>query len=614
MNAERLQEQLKTLPNQPGVYLFRDEDGRILYIGKATSLRSRVRSYFGQAADRSFKLRELSRRTVSVETFVVTSPAEALLLESNLIKEHAPRFNVQLRDDKTFPYVKVTVREPFPRVLVTRHLVRDGSRYFGPFTDVGAMRRALRMIRQMFTVRSCHYALPRDAPARPCLDYFIDRCMAPCVGSQSEAEYREMIDRILEILSGRTRGLKRDVRRQMEEASDKLQFERAAELRDVLRGLGAMEKRQTSIDYRGGDRDVLGIARSGDAACCVFLRVREGKLLGRHIHFLHIGEGSHDEAALASAAIKGAYLSQDDVPPELLVSSDFEDRPIVESILSERRGGPFRIGVPHRGTKRRLLDMAEENASHILAERVGLESPAGADVPLPPAARELAVALGLESPPRDIVCFDISTLSGRDSVGSAVWLRDGAPRKKEYRRFRIRETADGKTDDFSMMQEIVGRYFTRRVTRAEAIPDLVLIDGGKGQLGAALHAMESTGVSDIPVAALAKRQEEVFVPGVADPLILDRRSPGLRWLQLARNEAHRFALDYNRKLRQRRTLRSGLSDVEGVGPVREKDLLREFGSLEQIRRASPGDLTKVSGIGPATARRILETLSRTNAE
>ncbi len=343
MSDERLQEQLKTLPSQPGVYLFRDDDGRILYIGKATSLRSRVRSYFGQAADRSFKLRELSRRTVSVEIFVVTSPAEALLLESNLIKEHAPRFNVQFRDDKTFPYVKVTVQEPFPRVLVTRRLVRDGSRYFGPFTDVGAMRRALRMIRQMFTVRSCHYALPQEAPERPCLDYFIDRCKAPCVGRQSEEEYRGMIDRILDILSGRTSGLKRDVRHQMEEASERLEFERAAELRDVLRGLRSMEKRRTSIDFRGGDRDVLGIAKSGDAACCVFLRVREGKLLGRYVHFLRIGEGSDDEAVLAAAAIKGGYLNQDDVPPELLVPSDFEDRPIVESILSERRGGPFRI-------------------------------------------------------------------------------------------------------------------------------------------------------------------------------------------------------------------------------------------------------------------------------
>ena len=610
MLAEGLQEQLKTLPNRPGVYMFRSDDGEILYIGKATSLRSRVRSYFGGAADRSFKLRELSRRTASVETFVVSSPAEALLLESNLIKEHGPRFNIQLRDDKSFPYVKVTVHEPFPRVLVTRRLVRDGSRYFGPFTDVGAMRRALRMIRQMFSVRSCHYDLPRDAPARPCLDYFIDRCRAPCVGKQAQADYREMIDQILEIPSGHTGRLKRDARRGRITDSQHA-FERAAGLRDILRGLESMEKRQTSIDFRGGDRDVLGISRSEDTACCLFLRVREGKLLGRYVHFLQIGEGADDLSALTSAAIKGAYLRQDDLPPELLVPADFEDRPLIVSMLTERRQGSFHIRVPQRGTKRRLLELAEGNAAHILTERTEVEANLSGGTIAPPGARELAAALGLESPPRDIACFDISTLSGRDSVGSSVWLRDGAPRKKEYRRFRIRETTDGKTDDFSMMQEVVGRYFARRVTKGEAIPDLVVIDGGKGQLGAALHAMESAGVSDIPVVALAKRLEEVYVPGLSDPLVLDRRNHGLRWLQRARDEAHRFAVDYNRKLRRRRTLRSGLSEVPGVGPTREKDLLREFGSLAEIRKATVEELIRVPGVGPATARRILAELSKT---
>lgn len=609
MSTDRLREQLQTLPSRPGVYLFRGDDGEVLYIGKATSLRNRVRSYFGPRADRSFKLQELSRRTASVETFVLGSPAEALLLESNLIKEHAPRFNIQLRDDKTFPYVKVTVHEPFPRVLVTRRLVRDGSRYFGPFTDVGAMRRALRMIRQMFTVRSCHYDLPQDAPDRPCLDYFIDRCRAPCVGEQTQGEYREMIDRIVEILSGHTGRLKQDVRRQMKEAADGLDYERAAELRDILRGLGSLEKRQTSIDFRGGDRDVLGIARTEDEACCLFLRVRDGKLLGRSLHFLQIGQGGEEVATLTSAAVKGAYLNRDDLPPELVVPADFEDRELIESLLSERRKGPFRIRVPQRGLKRRLLDLAEGNAAHILSERAQLDVSITGSSPSPPAARELAGALGLEAPPRDLTCFDISTLSGRHSVGSAVWLRDGVPRKKEYRRFRIRETADGKTDDYSMMQEVVGRYFARRVKDDEALPDLVIIDGGKGQLGAALHGMESAGVSDVPVIALAKRQEEVFMPGTPDPLHLDRRSDALRWLQRARDEAHRFAVEYNRKLRGRRTLRSRLSEIPGVGPTREKDLLRKFGSLKAIREASTDELASVRGVGPTTARQILAALS-----
>lgn len=609
MPGDRLREQLKSLPAKPGVYMFRGPDGDILYVGKAASLRSRVRSYFGAAADRSFKLRELSRRADSVETFVVESPAEALLLESNLIKEHEPRFNIQLRDDKSFPYVKVTVHEAFPRVLVTRHLERDGSRYFGPFTDVGAMRRALRMIRQTFDVRSCHYDLPHDSPDRPCLDFFIDRCRAPCVGKQTQAEYGEMISQILEILSGHTGRLRRDVQRQMEGAAEALDYERAAEFRDILRGLSSLGKRQTSIDFRGGDRDVLGIARTGNAACCLFLRVRDGKLLGRDVHFLRIGEGNDEPAALTAAAITGGYLGRDDVPPEVVVPSDFEDRPLIESMLSERRGGAFHIRVAQRGLKRRLLELAEKNAEHVLAERIERGTLGVGTGTLPPAARALAAALALDSPLRDLVCFDISTLSGRDSVGSAIWLRDGRPNKAEYRRFRIRETPDGETDDFSMMQEVVGRYFQRRVREDLSMPDLVLVDGGKGQLGAAMHAMERAGVSDIPVVALAKKQEEVFLPGAHGPLRLERRNPGLQWLQRARDESHRFAVSYNRKLRARRTLRSGLSDVRGVGPAREKVLLRHFGSLAAIRRATMQELTAVQGVGPATARRILDALS-----
>jgi excinuclease ABC subunit C len=608
LSAE-LREQLKALPDRPGVYLFRDDDGEILYVGKATSLRSRVRSYFGSSARQSFKLRELSNRTADIETFVLETPAEALLLESNLIKENGPRFNIQLRDDKTFPWVKVTVHEPFPRVLVTRHLVRDGSRYFGPFTDVGAMRRALRMIRQMFTVRSCHYDLPRDAPRRPCLDYFIDRCRAPCVGEQSEAEYRGMIDKILEILSGHTGGLRRDVRRQMKEAAEDLQYERAAELRDILKGLSALEKRGTAIDFRGGDRDVLGISRSENLACAIYLRVREGRLLGRSVHYLNVGEGKAGHAELTAAAIKAVYLRREDLPPELVVPSDFEDRELVQGVLAERRGAAFRIHVPQRGLKKRLLDLASENALHLLSERTELETGEGGRGAPPAAARELGLALELDVPPRDLVCFDISTLSGRESVGSAVWLGDGAPKKKEYRRFRIRETADGKTDDYSMMQEVVQRYFSRRVKEDRPVPDLVVIDGGKGQLAAALHAMESAGVSDVPAISLAKRFEEVFLPGRADPVRLDRRNAGLLWLQRARDEAHRFAVDYNRKLRSRRTLRSRLSDVPGVGPAREKDLLREFGSIEAILRADPEELTRVRGIGLATAQRIHQTLA-----
>ncbi len=603
-----LRDRARSLPRRPGVYLFRDSAGEILYVGKAHSLRERVRSYFGPGANRSFKLRELSRRAASVETFVVDSDAEALLLESNLVKENTPRFNIQLRDDKTFPYVKVTVQEPFPRVLVTRRLERDGSRYFGPFTDVGAMRRALRQIRQSFKVRSCHYALPGDAPDRPCLDYHIERCQAPCVGYQTEAAYGQMIDRILDILGGRTGRLKREVQAQMEEAAAELAFERAAEFRDVIRGLATLEQRQTSIDARGGDRDVLGIASDHGLACCTFLRVRDGKLLGREVRFLGLGEGDEGQSAITAAAVKGVYLGRDNLPRELLVPADFEDRELLQSILAARRGSAFTIRVPLRGRGRRLLELAAENATLVLAERDRQHARETGAEPAPPAARELAVVLELGSPPRNVVCFDVSTLGGTDSVGSAVWLSDGSPRKSEYRRFRIRETPDGRSDDYSMMQEIVGRYFQRRLVEDRPLPDLVVVDGGRGQLAAALHAMESAGVSDLATVSLAKREEEIHVPDTPAPLRLDRRSPALHWLQRARDESHRFALEYNRKLRRRRTLRSRLSEIPGVGPGRESDLLREFGSVDAIRKAGPEDLAAVPGIGPSMA--LLAELSR----
>lgn len=612
MGAEDLRRAAAALPRRPGVYLFRDEAGEILYVGKAKALRDRVRSYFGREAAASPRTARLVRRIRGLETFVTESEAEALLLESNLVKEHRPPFNIQLRDDKSFPYVKVTLGEPFPRVLVTRRLVPDGSRYFGPFTDVGAMRRALRLVMQRFRVRTCHWALPAQAPDRPCLDYHIDRCRAPCVGFQSEAEYRAMIDEILGILAGGTSELRREVREEMEQAAGRLDFERAAELRDVLAGLAVLERRQTSVDFRGGDRDVLGLAVEGGEACCLLLRVRDGLLLGREVRFFE-NVDADDPASIVEAALKGFLLRDADVPPEVLAPADFDDRPLLERILGDRRRDGVRILRPLRGQKRRLLDLAAVNARHLLEERASLGSSPGraeeepVDGPAPAAAR-LAAALDLPAPPRDVVCFDISTLGGRESVGSAVWLRDGRPHRSEYRRLRVRETPEGRPDDYAAMQEVVGRYFRRRVREGRALPDLVLVDGGRGQLGAALQGMEGAGVSDLPVAALAKRFEEVWLPGRAHAVVLEDRDPALHWLQRARDEAHRFALGYNRLLRRKRTLRSVLRDVPGVGPARETELLRRFGSPAGVAQRSAEELAGVPGIGPATARRILEAL------
>jgi excinuclease ABC subunit C len=607
MPGEPLASSLAELPREPGVYLFRDTEGELIYVGKAKSLRNRVRSYFRAEAGRDPRLRRLVADIDSVETILAGSEAEALLLESTLIREHTPRYNLQLRDDKSYPYVKVTVQERFPRVLVTRKLERDGSRYFGPFTDVKAMRRALRVIKSTFTVRSCDYPLPDRAPDRPCLDYHIEQCKAPCVGYQSVEDYRVMIEQILEILAGRTTELRRRVTGDMRDAAEALDYERAAELRDVIKGLDVLRRRQTTVDFRGGDRDVLGIARSGEHTCAVLLRVRDGHLLGRDARFLREAEDTtmHD---LVGAAIRDFYLPAADIPAEILVAALPEDRHVLVEVLSERHGAAVEISHPSRGQKRRLVELAEDNARHLAEERTLAREPRiVGEIPQP--AVRLAEALGLPAPARSIVCFDISTLGGHDSVGSAVWLRDGRPDKSGYRRFRIRETADGETDDYAMMQEVVGRYFHRRIAEEGALPDLVLIDGGKGQLGAALQGMESAGASDVPVAAIAKRLEEVFLPGRDAPVRLRPADPALHWLQRARNEAHRFAVGYNRRLRRRRTLHSRLSEIEGVGPRREADLLRKFGSVAAIRRSSVDDLLEVPGIGPTTAERILRELS-----
>lgn len=610
-----LREETGDLPDRPGVYVFRGEDREVLYVGKAKSLRSRVRSYFTADAGRGVKVRELVRRIRSFETFVLESEAEALLLEWNLIKEHRPRFNVQLRDDKSYPYIKVTLGEPFPRVLVTRRIERDGSRYFGPYTDVGRMRSALRMIKKIYPVRSCHYDMPEELPDRPCLDYHIGRCEAPCAGHQSREEYREMIDEIVRVLSGHTGEVRAHVRSEMEEAAGELDFERAAELKEVLAGLESMERQRTTVDFRGGDRDVLGVARSDGTACGVVLKVREGRLLGRQVHYLR-NVGDEDERVVVGAFVKGFYLRQGDLPAELLAGAGFDERGLVEEYLSMRRDGPFEVLVPERGRKRRLVELAEENARHLLRQEdlagtdagdAARDGTGGARVPR--AARSLAGELGLEAPPRDLVCFDVSTLQGSDSAGSSVWLRDGAPEKDEYRRFRIRGTEEGQSDDYAMMQEIVGRYFQRRVREGKPLPDLVVVDGGKGQLGAAAQAMDAAGASDVPLAALAKRDEEVFLPGRDEPVRLDRTDPGLHWLQRVRDEAHRFALAYNRKLRRRRTLRSRLSDVSGVGPSREQALLERFGSLGAVREASEEELVETPGIGASTAARIHRELA-----
>lgn len=603
---ELVAQKLAHLPDTPGVYLWRGADGTVLYVGKAKRLRPRVRSYFASDHEASPKTRLLVQQIADLDTIVVPSETHALILESNLIKEHRPRFNVMLRDDKSYPYIKVTLQEPYPRVFVTRRLVSDGGRYFGPYTDVAAMRRALDVVKRIFTVRSCRYDMPREMPERACLDYHIGRCKAPCVGLQSVDDYRAMIDEVVIFLDGRADEVVKRVRERMERASDELDFERAAELRDALARLQRMEEPTVVLEVEGGDRDVVGYARDGEDAAVTILRIRGGKLLARDHRFLEGVEGEPDGAVLATYLVS-SYLNAPARARDLLIPFDFEDRPLFEEALAAAPGGRAQVLIPQRGPKRELLDLAEQNARHLLEEfkLAGQDTDERAADPV----YELGRQLGLEKLPRSIVCFDNSTSQGKDSVGSVVWFENGRPRRAEYRTMKVKsvEEAAG-PDDFQSMREVVARYFRRRQDEGKSLPDLVVVDGGKGQLSAAAEALDEVGLGQLPLVGLAKREEEVFVRGRSESLRLSRRSPALRLLQQARDEAHRTAVGYNRKRRTLRTVTSELLRIPGIGPVRRRALLTVFGSLQGVREASVEQIAAVEGFSDATARKVLTAL------
>ena len=596
---ELIARKIATLPDTPGVYLWKDAAGTTLYVGKAKRLRSRVRSYLQSDHVASVKTHALMRKVADVDTIVVPSEAHALVLEANLIKEYRPRFNIALRDDKSYPYIRVTVQEPFPRVFVTRRLVNDGSRYFGPYTDVAAMRRALNVVSRIFTIRSCSYDMPRELPDRPCLDYHIGRCKAPCIAAQTEQEYRMMIDEVLLFLDGRTAEVRRRVKARMDEASRRLDFERAAELRNALKRLEEMEEPTVVVDPGGGDRDVVGFARDGDDACLTILRFRDGRLLARDHAFVENITGEPDEAILATYLVR-TYLPAAERAPQLLVPFPFDDlAPLEESL------GGTTIRVPQRGSGRELITLADRNARHLLEElKLGaLETAERAADPV----YELQRVLGLQKVPRALVCFDISTTQGTDTVGSCVWLENGRPKRAEYRKFKVK-TVEG-TDDFAAMGEVVGRYFRRRIEEERSLPDLVMVDGGKGQLRVARETLAAMGLEAMPLISLAKRDEEVFVPDAAEPLRLTRRSPALRLLQRARDEAHRFAITYNRKRRTLRTVTSELLRLPGIGPKKRSALIRAFGSLQGVKQATPEQIAALPGFTLASAHRLLERLA-----
>ena len=590
---------MDALPDAPGVYMWKDAEGRILYVGKAKSLRQRVRWYFGDDALAIPRFALLARRIAGLETIVVPSEAQALLLENNLIKEHQPRFNVNLRDDKRYPWIAVTMQEPFPRVLITRAMADDGARYFGPYTDVGALRRILRIIRRIFTVRSCHYGLPQDAPERPCLDYHIHKCLAPCVGYETREHYRAMIADVLLFLEGRTAEVRQRIRERMQESSAALDFEEAAELRDALRRLEQIEEPQAIERVGGGDCDAVGLAHDEDDACAVVMRIRGGKVVGREHTFLEgcdgVAEGEILTTFLVRYYLPRSWRSHLAVLP--LVPAD--DEALREAFADAQ------FTVPSRGLYRHLADLADQNAIHLL-ETLRIESFEGeerAEDPVYALGRDL----GLSAVPRSLVCADISTSQGRDTVGSIVWFENGRPRRSEYRTYRMK-TVEGQ-DDFASMQEMVGRYLTRRIGEGKPLPDLFVVDGGRGQLNAAQAAAAASG-AQLPFASLAKKEEEIYLPERAEPLRLPRRSPSLRLLQRARDEAHRVAVTFNRKRRAKRTLTSALLEIPGVGPARRRALLERFGSLAGVKTATLEELKTVTGVSTAMAERVFAALHK----
>ena len=598
------------LPADPGVYLLRGARGEILYAGKAKALRHRVRSYLLQGKGTTIKTRELVRQAETVETLVVGSEAEALILEANLIKEHQPRFNIQLRDDKKYPYIKVTVNEPFPRVYVTRRVRKDGSRYFGPFVSVGRVRRALEVVKRLHGIRSCRYDLPRESPVRPCLDHHIGRCAAPCVGLQSREEYRRMVDTVMRVLSGDVAVLQAELEEEMHISSSTMDFERAARLRDIVVGLSAIARQQRVQTVGGGDRDVVGVARDGPLAAAVALKIRGGVLIGRDSHTM-TGVEEASEADLLSRSVAHAYLSGgtsalEQMPREILLPQGFPDLELLAEVLSGRAPHRVSLRVPKRGAKLQLIELAVANARHALDDQMRkgeAPQPRTDDI-----LYELQEFLGLKVVPRLIAGFDISHTQGTETVAGVVVFLNAEPRRAGYRHMKIRGTWGN--DDYRSMAEAVTRYFSREAEGDGPLPDLVLIDGGKGQLGAAVGALEDLGLGDVSLLALAKREEMVFLPGRREGVRIPRSARSLHLLQRIRDEAHRVALRYNRTLRSRRTVRSGLRDIPGLGPRREQALLSRFGSLRGVSEASAAEIARVPGFSEAMGARILTYLGR----
>lgn len=591
---DKIEEKLSMLEHTPGVYIMKDSAGKIIYVGKAISLKNRVTQYFRKNKNHSAKVKAMVAHVEELETIITGSEVEALILECNLIKKHRPKYNISLKDDKTYPYLKVSTNEDFPKVFITRRVVRDGGKYFGPYTDVTALNSSMKLLKRLFPLRTCK-SMNVD---RPCLEYHIKRCLAPCHGHISKDEYNAMIKEVCLFLEGRTEQVDEDLEKRMLAAADNLEFEQAARLRDQLQAVRKIREKQRIVTG-SGDQDAIGIARSGLGVCVQIFHIRSGKMVGRN-HFLIEGSEEESQQDILTAYIKQYYNQAMFVPREILLPFELseEDTVLLNEWLTSQKKSRAELVVPKRGTKKDIVEMAMGNAKKSLEDEVTKLKLANAHTL--GAVEDLGRYLGLPNPPTRMECFDISHNQGMETVASMVVFEDGVPKKSDYRRFKIR-SAEGKPDDFKSMREVT----TRRYGKADAeMPDLIIIDGGKGQLSSALEIIRGAGHLSVPVVGLAKREEEVFREGESEPVILPRDSQALYLIQRIRDEAHRFAITYHRSLRRKRNMVSVLDNVSGIGPARRKVLYDTYGSLEKIKNAEAAEMAKLDGMNITAAEAV----------
>jgi excinuclease ABC subunit C len=606
MEHKRLEPQLKALPGKPGVYLLKDEGDNVLYVGKAASLYHRVGSYFGSPSNLSTKLQRMVARATDFDFFVTDSEQEAILLECNLIKKYRPRYNVRLKDDKSYPYLKINLAEDWPRVYFTRRIEKDGARYFGPFASAGSVRKTLALLRRLFPLRSCKRPVTGNE-SRPCLEYHIHRCLGPCIAAVSKEEYRQVISQVILFLEGKQEAIVRELRSRMAEAADNLEFEKAALIRDQVHAVERVIERQ-KIASAEGEMDVIAFAQAREQAYVLVFFIRNGKLLGRE-HFILAGTQDEEPPQIMTSFVQQFYNSAPYIPRQILLQHSVEGMSLIAEWLQSKKGAKVELRVPHRGVKKGLVDMVAENARQGL-EQLRIKLLAEPDA-LAAALEELQKELSLSCPPQRVECYDISDIQGTSAVGSMVVFERGQPKKSHYRRFRIKSVAGA--NDYAMIQEVLRRRFKKgtsepRESAWAVTPDLVLIDGGKGHLSAALEVMREVELDFVPCASIAKENEAIFLPQVDEPIMLPRHSAALYFLQRVRDEAHRFALGYYHKVRQRESFASRLDTIPGVGAKRKQALLNRFGSLRGVKQATLEELASVRGMTRSVAERVKEYL------